>query len=436
MAKTEKKNQNDAGGGITPEGEARLRSLVEGSARKLREGEERWEERQRQESAHTQQNISNNISESISDNISFNQPEKKRAFFDIPNEIPKTLGQEGSSSRLKLPPPVLHRVTPTSQTRGRPSFSGVSQQAVIKCLLDRGLHGTTYKQLSLATGVPQPNISRIVGALVKGGFVEKAVDKANRNVLIPRDIIIEIYDNPGAADNDISQSISENISHIISIKPSEDSKDESENHSIPSEVDKYQALLSNMEKERWKEMYPFLEKLGLTSTTAAKAFNTQRDKGMANVQTFQKALLKCEFEAQRVLEDGYQVLDKKGEPIKSMASFYRHTLAAYGDYRNPEGWVDPELARNRELIQIAEQIKAAREEWQKKFFEEWRNRLQQDAKTRLLDQCRKVEKSLNIVSDEMALKIIFEQNAETFIRTMQDDMFSAIPASFLQDDKN
>jgi hypothetical protein len=133
------------------------------------------------------------------------------------------------------------------------------------------------------------------------------------------------------------------------------------------------------------------------------------------------------------LEDGFQVLDKKGEPIKSLASFYRHTLAAYGDYRNPEGWVDPEVARNRELIQIAEQIKAAREEYMKKFYDEWKNRLQQEVKTRLLNQCRKMDKNLNIVSDEMALKMIFERNAQAFIQAMQEDLFSPLPAGFLDE---
>lgn len=414
---------------ITPEGEARLRNLVEGSARKLREGEERWEASQKKARSENQDGISKNISESISENIS----EKRRGFFDIPNDIPNTLSSDTTSSRLKLPPPVLHRVTPTKQTRGRPAYSGAAQQAIIKTLLNRGLTGTTYKQLNHQTGVAQPNITRIVKALLKDGFIEKAVDKANRNVLIPLDILKEIVDEPDRSELNISESISESISHIISQTPSEFYESESKTHSLPSEVDKYHALLQQLDAERWNEMYPSLKQIGLTQTAVAKAFSVQRDKGMATVQTFQKALLKCEFEAQRVLEEAYQVLDKKGEPIKSLASYYRHTLATYGDYKNPEGWTDPELARNRELIQLAEQIKAAREEFMKKFFDEWKNRLQQGEKTRLLDQCRKADKSLNMVSDDMALKMIFDQNAQTFIQAMQEDMFSSLPPDFFDE---
>lgn len=195
-------------------------------------------------------------------------------------------------------------------------------------------------------------------------------------------------------------------------------------------MDNYHAILSDLDKERWKEMYPFLSEIGVTHTLVAKAFAVQRDKGMANVQTFQRALLKCDFEAQRVIEQGYQVLDKKGEPIKSLASFYRHTLAAYGDYRNPEGWVDPELARNRELSQLAEQIKAAREEATRKFYDEWKSRLSAEDKTRLLTHARQQDKVLSIVSDDMALKMIFEKHAALFIQLLQDDLFLAIPPDF------
>lgn len=426
MARRDKSNNDSV---ITPEGEARLRHLVEGSARKLREGEERWEASQKRARAENQGDISKNISESISENIS----EKRRGFFDIPNDIPNTLPSDATSSRLKLPPPVLHRVTPTKQTRGRPSYSGAAQQAIIKALLKRGLAGTTYKQLNQQTGVAQPNITRIVKALLNDGFIEKAVDKANRNVLIPLDILKEIVDEPGGNGQDISESISENISHIISLNPSECSELESKNHSLPSEVEEYQNILDSMPKERWKELYPFLEQIGVSQQLVAKAFSDQRTKGMANVQIYQRALLKCEFEAQRVVENGYQVLDKKGQPVKSLVAFYRTTLSAYGEYRNPEGWEDPELARNRELVQLADKLQVTREEGMKKLFAEWQTRLLPTEKTKLLAQEKKKDKGLEMVSDEMALRMIFEKSAPLFVRAMEADMFSALPQGYLEE---
>jgi len=252
--------------------------------------------------------------------------------------------------------------------------------------------------------------------------------------LIPLDILREIVDEPAEIGQDISESISDNISHIISLKPSEGSELESKNHSIPSEVEKYHAMLLHLDAERWNELYPYLKQIGLTHTAVAKAFGVQRDKGMAAVQTFQKALLKCEFEAQLIVENNHQILDKKGSPVKSPASFYQHSLSNYGDYRNPDGWMDPELARSRELIHLAEQIKAAREEGSQKLFDEWKARLNQEQRTRLLIYQKKIIKGLDMVKDETALKMVFDANAELIVRTMQNDLFAAIPPQLLPED--
>lgn len=142
---------------ISPEGEARLKDLCESTARKLREGEERWKARLAQQ-ASTSNHEETEIDAGIPANIPVNIPKIRKSFFDTPNDTSQIRVVSEESPRLKLPPPVSHVVTPSSAVRGRPTFGDADPQAVIKCLLDAkkrqdiDLHSKESRQ-RLAKGV-------------------------------------------------------------------------------------------------------------------------------------------------------------------------------------------------------------------------------------------------------------------------------------------
>lgn len=300
----------------------------------------------------------------------------------------QSIRQKSQISPSDKPTTTTHQMNP-SDGKDRPQtfvpiliapqdvLRTATQKAVVNYFFAQGSHVSTYRIISLKTGVSQHTVRDVVTKLSRLGWLAK------EDWYGPGGRGLQFHFFPEKVPSHHTNPSHEPTIQTHQIKPSDKTIEQN-----PQTISSEQTLRQNAPYKEDRK----IENLSISSERIALTWPNLRRAGFDRQQLEQIAQALAELgkpadkvyasldHAEWELEHG-QMVDKEGQPVSDPCAWVFRSLARTGYYRRPKGYVSAEEQAARDIEAEAKAVVAARQAAETARFEAWKSGLSEAEKS-------------------------------------------------------